>query len=74
MRPNRHCVENDGWRIGMLAGQTSLQSDELRMAAATPVECGRCRDTAKGSPLTRVAGALARPFTPEPPRRPSGLS
>jgi hypothetical protein len=28
MRPNRRCVENDGWRIGMLARQTSLRSDE----------------------------------------------
>jgi len=55
MRPNRRCAENDGWRIGMLARQASLQGDELRMADATPVECGRSRDTAKRSALPRFA-------------------
>jgi len=42
--------------IGVLARDTSLWSDDVRVVDSTPVECGRSRETARRSELAGWAG------------------
>jgi Transposase DDE domain len=44
------------WLLGVFASQSPGYHDELLLIDSTPVECGRCRETAKRSALSDVAG------------------